>query len=136
MKRTSVFLITGFLGVFMIGISLSMLFVKNTFGFNIFSSSERACIPYNIFVEKGRDDYSVVIKWNTKKDCVGFVQYGEQRDYLNLVAIDQVNRVKSKTHEVAIEKLLTTQRYYFLVNSEDVSYGYNGKALDFSLQNL
>jgi hypothetical protein len=78
----------------------------------------------------------VNITWSTKKECVGFVQYGSQRENMNSVAVDQKNKVKSKTHEVTIEKLLTTQKYYFLVNSDDTSYGYNGTALDFSLKDL
>jgi len=136
MKRTKIFLITGVLGIIMVGISLSLLFVKNTFGAGIFNSFKRDCVPYNIFVEKGEDDFSVNIKWSTRKECVGFVQYGSQRDNLGSVAIDQVNKVRSKTHEVNIQKLLTTQKYYFLVISDDVSYGYSGKAIDFSLENL
>ena len=136
MKRTRIFLITGVLGIIMVGISLSLLFVKNTFGAGIFNSFKRDCVPYNIFVEKGGDDFSVKIKWSTRKECVGFVQYGNQRDNLGSVAIDQVNKVRSKNHEVTIQKLLTTQKYYFLVISDDVSYGYSGKAIDFSLQNL
>ncbi len=136
MKRTKVFLITGFLGIFLVGLSLSLLFVKNTFGSDIFASLKKDCVPYNIFIEKGEQDYMAVIKWNTKKECVGFVQYGNQRDNLNLVAVDQINKVRSKTHEVKIEKLLTSQKYYLLINSDEVAYGYNGKALDFSLEGL
>ena len=136
MKRTKIFLITGFLGIFLVGLSLSLLFVKNTFGSNIFASLKRDCVPYNIFIDKGDAEYTVVIKWSTKKVCVGFVQYGSVRDNLTSVGVDQTNKVRSKSHEVKLEKLLTTQRYYFLINSEEVAYGYNGKSLDFSLSEL
>lgn len=136
MKRTKIFLITGFLGIFIVGLSLSLLFVKNTFGSNIFASLKRDCVPYNIFIEKGEQEYSAVVRWSTRKECVGFVQYGSQRDNLGLVGVDQTNRVRSKVHEVTLEKLLTTQRYYFLINSDEVAYGYNGKAVDFSLADL
>lgn len=136
MKRTKVFLTTGFLGIFLVELSLSLIFVKNTFGSNIFASLKKDCVPYNIFIEKGEQEYTAVIKWNTKKECVGFVQYGNQRDNLNLVAVDQINKVRSKTHEVKVEKLLTSQKYYFLINSDEVAYGYNGKALDFFLGSL
>jgi len=136
MKRTKIFLITGFLGIFLVGLSLSLLFVKNTFGSNIFASLKRDCVPYNIFIDKGDAEYTVVIKWSTKKECVGFVQYGSVRDNLTSVGVDQTNKVRSKSHEVKLEKLLTTQRYYFLINSEEVAYGYNGKSLDFSLSEL
>lgn len=136
MKRTKIFLITGFLGIFLVGLSLSLLFVKNTFGSNIFASLKRDCVPYNIFIDKGDAEYTVVIKWSTKKECVGFVQYGSVRDNLTSVGVDQTNKVRSKSHEVKLEKLLTTQRYYFLINSDEVAYGYNGKSLDFSLSEL
>jgi hypothetical protein len=136
MKRTRVFLITGFLGIFLVGLSLSLMFVKRTFGSSIFALPKSDCIPYNIFIEKGEQEYTAIIKWSTKKECVGFVQYGNQRDNLNLVAVDQINKVRSRTHEVKIEKLLTSQKYYFLINSDEVAYGYNGKALDFSLGSL
>lgn len=133
-KKT--FILTGFLGILLVGVSSCVLFVNNTFGSDIFALAEKSCIPYNVFVEKGSSDYSVKISWNTRKECLGFIQYGSTRDNLNLVAVDLENKAKSKTHEVTIEKLLTTQYYYFLINSDDKSYGSNGSALDFSLENL
>ncbi len=136
MKRSRLFLITGFLGLFIVGIATTLLFVKNTFGSDILATAKKDCVPYNIFVSKGEQEYSTKIVWSTRKECVGFVQYGSQRDSLNSIAVDQKNAVKSKTHEVVLEKLLTTQKYYFLVNSEDITYGYNGTALDFSLKDL
>lgn len=136
MKSKKFFFITGAIGVVLIGLASTLLFVKNSFGSNIFSSSDRGCVPYNIFVSKGNADYSVKIVWSTLNECVGFVQYGSQRDSINLVGVDQKYKVKSKSHEVVLEKLLTTQKYYFLINSDDVAYGYNGTAIDFSLANL
>lgn len=136
MKKSKLFLITGILGLFIVGIATTLIFVKNTFGSDLFAVEKKDCVPYNIFVEKGEQEYAVKITWSTKKDCVGFIQYGSQRDGLNQVAIDQENKVKSKTHEIVVEQLLSTQKYYFLVNSDDVAYGYNGTALDFSIQNL
>ena len=136
MHSSKLFIITGFFGLFLIGIASTLLFVKNTFGSDVFVLSQRDCIPYNIFVEKTEQEYSVRIVWNTRKECVGFVQYSNQRDDLSSIAVDQKNKVKSKTHEVIVEKLLTTQKYYFLINSDNVTYGYNGTALDFSLQDL
>jgi hypothetical protein len=136
MKKSRLFIITGFLGLFLVGMATTLIFVKNTFGSDIFATTKKDCVPYNIFVKKGEQEYSVVISWSTKKECLGFVQYGSQRDSLSSVGVDQKNRVKSKTHEVVLEKLLTTQKYYFLVNSDDTSYGYNGTALDFSIKNL
>lgn len=136
MRSSKLFIITGFLGLSLIGVASTLLFVKNTFGSDIFAVAQKDCVPYNIFLEKGEQEFSTRITWSTRKECVGFVQYSSQRDNLNLVAIDQKNKVNSKVHEVIIEKLLTTQKYYFLINSDNVAYGYNGTALDFSLENL
>jgi len=136
MKKSRLFIITGFLGLFIVGIATTLIFVKNTFGSDILATAKKDCVPYNIFVAKGAQEYSVNITWSTKKECVGFVQYGSQRDSLDLVIVDQKNKVKSKSHEVVIEKLLTTQKYYFLVNSDNTAYGYNGTALDFSIKTL
>jgi hypothetical protein len=136
MRRNKVFLITGVFGLVLVVVSCTLIFVKNTFGFDIFSLSNRDCVPYNVFVTKGDNDYSVNISWSTRKECVGFIQYGSQRDGLNSVAVDQVNKVKSKSHLVSITTLLTSQKYYYLVNSDDVAYGFNGSALDFSISSL
>jgi hypothetical protein len=136
MKKSNLFLITGVLGLFLVGIATTLIFVKNTFGDNVFAVTKKDCVPYNIFVEKGDNEYAVKISWSTKKDCMGFVQYGGQRETLNLIGIDQKNPVRSKEHEVVLEKLLTTQKYYFLVNSDNTAYGYNGTALDFSIKDL
>lgn len=130
------FILTGVLGIFLIGISLALLFVKNTFGSNVFSVTNKGCVPYNLFVEKGSNDYSVKISWNTKDECVGFIQYGSDRGDLDLVGVDLTNKAKSKVHTVTLDKLLTTQKYYYLVNSDEQGYGYNGSALDFSINDL
>lgn len=133
-KKT--FILTGFVGILLVGISSCILFVNTTFGSDILALAEKSCVPYNVFVEKGSAEYSVKINWNTRKECVGFIQYGSDRNNLDLVGVDLENKAKSKIHSVTIEKLLTTQRYYFLINSDEKSYGYNGSALDFSLENL
>jgi len=136
MKKSRLFIITGFFGLFLVGIATTLIFVKNTFGSDILSNTNRDCVPYNIFVTKGDQEYSVKISWSTKKDCMGFIQYGGQRETLSSVGIDQKNKVQSKEHEIILEKLLTTQKYYFLVNSDNTAYGYNGTALDFSIKDL
>jgi len=136
MKKSRLFIITGFVGLFLVGVATTLIFVKNTFGSDILATTNKDCVPYNIFVEKSDQEYSVNISWSTKKECLGFVQYGSQRESLSLVGVDQKNKVKSKTHVVVLEKLLTTQKYYFLVNSDNTAYGYNGTALDFSIKNL
>jgi hypothetical protein len=136
LKKSRLFIITGFFGLFLVGIATTLIFVKNTFGSDILAISKKDCVPYNIFVVKGEQEYSAKVSWSTKKECMGFIQYGGQREALNSVGVDQKNPVQSKEHEVVLEKLLTTQKYYFLVNSDNTAYGYNGTALDFLIKDL
>lgn len=100
------------------------------------STQNEDCVPYNVFIKKGEKDYSVDIEWSTKEECVGFVQYGKERDSLNMVVVDLVSSSKSREHRVTIEQLLTSEKYYFLINSGEQGYGYNGIPLDFNISNL
>lgn len=136
MLNKKTFILTGVIGILLVGVSSTLILVKNTFGSSIFDTSNKDCVPYNVFVKKGDTDYSVTISWSTRKECVGFVQYGNSRDELDLVAVDLTNKTMAKSHSVIIDQLFPTQKYYFLINSNESSYGYNGTALDFSLSSL
>jgi hypothetical protein len=112
------------------------LVTRNADGFDIAGVSERDCVPYNVFIMKGEEDFSVDIKWSTKAECVGFVIYGRDRGNLDMVAIDRVNESQSKEHIVTLEQLLTTETYYFLINSQEQGYGNDGVPLEFVLEEL
>jgi len=43
---------------------------------------------------------------------------------------------KSKEHSVEIEKISSSEKYFFLINSDNQTYGNNGVPLEFSLKNL
>lgn len=94
------------------------------------------CTPYNVFIEKGEKEFSVVISWKTIGKCAGFVQYGSSRNNMDLVGFDVAGNLKSDKHEVTIDKLLTKSKYYFLINSEKKGYGKNGVPLEFLLSEL
>jgi hypothetical protein len=125
------------LALCLLAVSLSVFFVvRNVVGFDVQGITEGSCAPYNVFVMKGETDYSVKISWSTKEDCVGFILYGKDRGNLDMVAVDVVNPSSSKQHIVTVEGLLTTEPYYFLINSQEQAYGNNGVPLEFTIANL
>lgn len=124
------------ISVFLISASSVFLVISKVPNFGILGSTSSDCVPYNVFVGKGEKNFSVDIAWSTRAECVGFVQYGRDRDNLDQVVVDIVNIRKSKSHKVTIEQLLTTEVYYFLVNSQEQAYGNNGVPLEFVMENL
>lgn len=98
--------------------------------------SKKDCVPYNVFIMKGENDFSVDITWSTKADCLGFIVYGRDRGSLNMIAVDRVNKSRSQEHIVTLEQLLTTETYYFLINSQEQAYGKDGVPLEFVLEDL
>jgi hypothetical protein len=128
--------IAGISLIVMIGIVSIFLVTRNAADFDIAGVSERDCVPYNVFVMKGEEDFSVDIEWSTKAECVGFVIYGRDRGNLDMVVVDRVNKSQSKEHIVTLEQLLTTESYYFLINSQEQVYGNEGVPLEFILEEL
>ena len=92
------------------------------------------CVPYNVSISKG-DKYQAVIDWYTVEECLGYVMYGDDRDSLEFIAIDQ-DVLSSKKHTVQIEKLLPSRNYFILIYSGENSYGNKGIPLCFSLSSL
>lgn len=126
----------GSIGVLFLSIGSILLIAKNVSGFEISGFSKNDCVPYNVFIQNGEKDHSVSIVWSTRKECIGFVQYGEDRTNLDLIAVDLENKSKSKEHSVVIEKLLNSKKYFFLINSQEQPYGNNGTPLEFILEDL
>lgn len=124
------------LTVIVVSISVVLFLKKNVVSFDDFFVPQNSCTPYNLFVTKGDDDFSVKIVWETEGKCLGFVQYGVNRNSLDKVGIDTVYGYRNQRHEVVLEKLLTKERYYFLINSDNVGFGNNGRALEFILEKL
>ncbi len=122
--------------IVVVSISVVLLLKQNVKSFDTLFVVPDDCTPYNLFVFKGEEEFSAKIRWETKGKCMGFVQYGLDRNSLEKVGIDLVNEYRSQKHEVVLEKLLTKDRYYFLINSDNVGFGNNGKPLEFILENL
>jgi hypothetical protein len=136
MINKNIFYIAGGISSIVISMVVILLVTKNVVGFDIGGVSTRDCVPYNVFILKAEKNHSVNIVWNTKADCIGFVQYGKDRSNLDMVAIDLVNKSKSKVHSVTLEQLLSSEVYYFLINSQEQPYGNNGIPLEFILEDL
>ncbi len=122
--------------VILVSSSIFLLFKKNVGGFDSLFVSQGDCTPYNLFVSKGVEEFSAKITWETKGKCMGFVQYGFNRESLDKVGLDFVSGYRSQSHEVVLEKLLTKERYYYLINSNGQGFGNGGRPLEFVLMNL
>lgn len=131
-----VFTVTAIVSFFIVIITTGIILTKGVKSFDLFGNLKRDCVPYNVFISKGDVEYSANISWLTKGECIGFIIYGNEREYLNMVGVDLENSVKSKEHKVILEKLVVSDNYYFLINSEEKSYGFNGSQIEFSLGNL
>ncbi len=130
-------IIVGFIAFVLALSSVFLLLRKNSVGsFDSLYEQQNDCTPYNVFAEKGEDEFSVVIKWRTVGMCAGFVQYGSDRNKLDGVGFDLEGSLKSSEHNVLLEKLLTKSKYYFLINSERKGYGKNGVPLEFMLSEM
>lgn len=119
-----------------VSLSIFILFKKNVGGFDTLFISQGNCTPFNLFVSKGEMEYSAKIVWETKGECMGFVQYGLNKEDLDRVGIDVLNGYKGKKHEIVLEKLLTKEKYFFLINSDGEAFGNNGRPLELVLSNL
>jgi hypothetical protein len=136
MNKRNIFYILGLLGIITISISSVLLLTRNVISFDVIGVSNRDCVPYNVFIRRGEREHSVDVEWSTKAECVGFIQYGRDRSNLDLVSVDLENRSKSKEHIVNIDQLLSSEIYYFLINSQEQAYGHNGVPLEFVMENL
>lgn len=134
--KTNMFLITAVVGVVLVSISGVLLVVKNVSGFDMFGSTKYDCVPYNVLVQKGSKDFSVDITWSTKQKCFGFVQYGTDTNDIKMIGVDTTSEYKTKRHTVTIEKIASSERYFFLINSENQTYGNGGVPLEFTLSSL
>lgn len=92
------------------------------------------CTPYNVIITK-EGEYQAVIEWSTNEECLGYINYGDQRDRLDFIAIDSED-LSSHKHKVVIDKLVPSKSYFFIINSGDKSYGNRGVPLSFSLFSL
>ena len=132
-----VLIIVGCIAFILTMSSLFLLLKKDRVGsFDSLYEPQNECTPYNVFVEKGEDEFSVIIDWETTAECAGLVQYGIDRNDIDRVGFDVEGNLKSKKHRVVLDKLLTKSKYYFLIDSERKGYGNNGVPLEFVISEM
>lgn len=119
-----------------VSISAFLFFKSNVKSYDTLFTKQQGCTPYNLFVQRGDDDFSVRITWLTKDKCMGFVQYGLDRGELNRIGLDTENVSKASSHRVVLDKLLAKERYFFIINSDNTGYGRDGSPLEFLLEDL
>lgn len=129
------FIITTVISSFVVLFSSVLLLTREADSFSLFNRSD-SCTPHNVFVQRGDTDYSVVITWYTHGKCIGYVNYGLDIDRLDRIGVDVSEKVSSNFHRVVLEKLLTKQSYYYLINSDGVKYGNSNIPLEFILESL
>ncbi len=124
-----------FIGVLAVVLVLGTFFVFKVFGSeNLLYVS--GCTPYNVKIERGEEKSSAYISWLSKEKCSGYILYGSEMKDLNMVGVDLVNEVESKSHIVEVKGLVSTKLYYFSIISDGMSYGKEGLPLQFSLISL
>ncbi len=130
--RKKLYLFTGVLAVVAV---LATFFVFKVFGSeSLLYVSE--CTPYNVKIERGKEENSVYISWLSKEKCSGYILYGSEMKDLNMVGVDLVNEVESKNHMVEVKSLVSSKLYYFSIISNGMSYGKEGLPLQFSIISL
>jgi hypothetical protein len=134
-KKKEIYILS-FIALLFFVLGIFLLLKEDKGEFDVKGVAEKNCVPYNIFIMPGETDYSVEISWKTKSECIGFVLYGKDRGNLDMVGVDLVNESSSREHNVTIDSLLSKERYYFLVNSQDQAYGNNGSPLEFVIEDL
>ena len=130
------FYILGVFAIALLSVSTFLLVRKNVSSFDILGADSDSCVPYNLFVRRGVQDYTVEIVWSTQGKCFGFIQYGTESNDLGMIGVDVENSGKAKEHRVLLEKILTSEKYFFLINSGEKTFGSNGIPLEFTLSNL
>lgn len=117
---------------------LVVLAILTLFVYKARGTNERemvvGCVPYNVSIKR-EGDYKAVVQWYTTDECLGYINYGSDRSTLDFIALDSEN-ISAKEHRVAIENLLPSQNYFFVINSGDKAYGDKGVPLSFSLSSL
>jgi hypothetical protein len=131
----NIFVITSIVSFCVVVACSILLLTRKAGGFSLFSS-DNSCTPYNVFVSKGAEDYSVVVEWYTKGKCVGFVRYGKDMNSMENISLDSLGGNRGNFHRVVIDKVVTSKKYYYLIISGEQSYGNNGSPLEFVLDEL
>ena len=126
--------------LFLITVVTVLSLVVGIFVFRVSGSSSsvsvEGCDPYNVKIQKGEKDSSVVISWKSKAECSAYIIYGGEMKDLHLIGIDLENDIKDRDHKVVINSLVSSKVYFFSIVSEGVTYGKDGLPISFSISSL
>ena len=111
------------------------LFVFRVSGSNS-SVSVEGCDPYNVKIERGEEEKSVLISWKSKAACSAYIIYGGEMKDLHLIGIDLENEIKDREHKVVLNSLISSKVYFFSIVSDGTTYGKDGLPISFSISSL
>jgi hypothetical protein len=83
------------------------------------------CVPLNLNIANVTAT-GIVVEWETSKDCLGMVRYGDSVDAMNMVAVNREKSLAAKKHAVEVGSLNPSSIYYVVVFSDGVEYGIEG----------
>lgn len=88
------------------------------------------CRPYNFNKEIINNEY--YLKWETKDECSGYVRYGSSDVDFPYLGLDEQGVVKIREHKVSLKSLNNGDTYYFVIFSDEKSYGVENSPLKIS----
>ena len=93
------------------------------------SNDSTKCVPSNVKIEN-LTDKSAQVSWSIDSNCTSYLKYGTDRNVL-----DRLKAPSSKhgdTLTTNLDKLNSSQKYYFVIVSNGVDYGDQGMPLYFT----
>lgn len=85
------------------------------------------CNPIN-FRKEDRGGVFYLL-WETKEDCLGWVKFGVNNDKFPYYGVNNNGQVKTKNHEIRLSGIEKGNTYYFVILSDDKTYGKDGLPL-------
>lgn len=118
---------------FSVGIILFLLLSTLTFFYyrdvvNGNGVTNNDCLPRNLEF-KDITSSSAKVVWQTSKKCAGFVKYGENIDYMSMIALDTRGSLSSEDHSIDLSDLKPGTSYYLYIFSDEKDYGFDGSPL-------
>ncbi len=121
-----------------IGILVTAVITSGLFAYyfvylpNKTTSNVGGCSPTKFRQEKNGEEYFLF--WTTLDECTGYVKYGNTAEAFPYLAVDQQGVVKVREHEVKLSGITKGSTYYFVIFSNEKSFGNEGRPLILSFE--